>query len=150
MYLTYIKLFKNNNVSLLYIDEAKQKNEYNLNSTSIENKPSHSIYKGSTGVDDIKTERLDLGFPDEDEAIQLGLIVPNFSSNNNTNSSGSGEPKHPITTENKIKNNENQLDSSEVSVYSLKNYTQITESTPDKTSPHSAVSYTHLTLPTKA
>ena len=30
-------------------------------------------------LEDLKTERLDLGFPDEEEAIQLGLIVPDDS-----------------------------------------------------------------------
>ena len=101
----------------------------------MENKTAHSIGKDSKAVEGVKTERLDLGFLDKDEAIQLGLIVPKILDSNFKDSSGSEKSKHPITPENENINinNENQLDSSELSVFSLKSYTQITESTVDKT-----------------
>ena len=78
----------------------------------------------------MKTETLGFGFPDENEAIQLGLMVPKNLESKDKDSLELENPKHPVKTENA--NNENQLEKSELSVFSLKSYTQITESTVDK------------------
>ena len=125
------------NDSYLYIDEAKHRNENGPNSPTIENKTAHSIYKDPKDVRDFKTKILDLGFLDEDEAIQLGLIVPDGLESKYKDASELEKTKLPTKSENKNENininNENQLGSSELSVFSLKSYTQITESTMDKT-----------------
>ena len=78
--------------------------------------------------EDLKTERLDLGFPDEEEAIQLGLIVPDDSLYCQHESSSDFEEKlnpHSIQKENFNVNIKQLVGSSEVDIVNLKDYTQV-------------------------
>ena len=84
--------------------------------------------------EDLKTERLDLGFPDEEEAIQLGLIVPDDSLYCQHKSSSDFEEKlNPpsIQKENFNVNIKQLVGSSEVDIVNLKDYTQVENSTKD-------------------
>ena len=74
-------------------------------------------------------EGLDLGFPDEEEAIQLGLIVPGASKSKEDSVLQYSQLEHPRLLINKHsiinKTKSLPINSSETSVTSLENYTQM-------------------------
>ena len=116
-------------IFLLQLDEAKQRHEKAPNSLTAEGKAGETYPHGLRAEADFVTERLDLGFPDEEEAIQLGLIVPESSECREKGVSKTSDPQDLNMSKNTTSNiNKNQqIDSSELSVFALKNYTQIPE-----------------------
>ena len=105
------------------------------NNSIKENKTSDEIMsQHSKEKEDLKTESLSLGFHDEEEAIQLGLIVPDDSLDcQHKSTSDLVENQYPdsIQKENFDSNIKQQVGSSDVDIVELKNYTQVENTTKD-------------------
>ena len=119
------------------LDDAIQCNDKSQNGTKLKYKNDSSSTKDGKAKVHFETEELRLGFPDKDEAIQLGLIVPDVSqSRDDKNAEELGEGQKLIELENQKSSTKNKtgLSTSELSVVSLKNYSQILDlSTNDTT-----------------
>ena len=114
-------------------DEARHRNESSYSNSIMENKASDErMSEHSKAKEDLKTERLSPGFPDEEEAIQLGLIVPDDSlgcQHESTSDLVEKQYSHSVKKENFNVNIKQQGDSSDVEVVELKNYTQVENTT---------------------
>ena len=109
----------------LSLDEARQRNEKTPNtSISVNKADDGDTSKDSNAKADLETERLSLGFPDEEEAIQLGLIVPDDSLESSSNLIENQSPRF-IQKQNFNVNKKQQVESSDVDIVELKNYTQV-------------------------
>ena len=116
------------------VDDAIQGNDKGQNGTNSKYRKDSSSPKDSKAKVHFETEELSLGFPDKDEAIQLGFIVPDVSeSRDDKNAEELGKGQNLIELENQKSSTKNKtnLSTSELSVVSLKNYSQILDSNAD-------------------
>ena len=118
------------------LDDAIQGSDRGQNGTKPKYKNDSCSTKDSKAKVHFETEELSSGFPDKDEAIQLGLIVPDVSeSRDDKNAEELGKGQNLIELENQKSSTKNKtnLSTSELSVVSLKNYSQILDLSTDNT-----------------
>ena len=115
-------------------DDAIQFNDKGENSTKPKYKNDSSSPKDNKAKVHFETEELSLGFPDKDEAIQLGLIVPDESRDDkNAEELGKGQNLIELENQKSSTKNKTNLNNSELSVVSLKNYSQILDLSTENT-----------------
>ena len=118
------------------LDDVIQGNDKGQNGTKPKYKKDSSSPKDSRAKVHFETEGLSLGFPDKDEAIQLGLIVPDVSESpddKNADELGKGQNLIGIENQKSSTKNKTNLNTSELSVVSLKNYSQILDLSTENT-----------------
>ena len=110
------------------LDDAIQCNDKGQDGTKPKYKNDSSSPKDGKAKVHFETEELSSGFPDKDEAIQLGLIVPDVSEDgDDKNAEELEKGQNLIELENQMSSTKNKtnINTSELSVVSLKNYSQI-------------------------
>ena len=118
------------------LDDAIQGSDKGQNGTKPKYKNDSCSTKDSKAKVHFETEELSSGFPDKDEAIQLGLIVPDVSEcrdDKNAEELGKGQNLIELENQKSSTKNKTNLSTSELSVVSLKNYSQILDLSTDNT-----------------
>ena len=118
------------------LDDAIQGSDKGQNGTKPKYKNDSCSTKDSKAKVHFETEELSSGFPDKDEAIQLGLIVPDVSEcrdDKNAEELGKGQNLIELENQKSSAKNKTNLSTSELSVVSLKNYSQILGLSTDNT-----------------